>query len=129
MAKNPYLSKTKKGSGDVFVVTNAKEKEVLEALSNPENKEFVDAINEVLKIYHTPLINKETENIELLNTVSKVILDKQTIDLDLVYAGMHEWKIEQNGFTTKADKFTKAKTKRMIDLIVKLGLVEKLIKE
>lgn len=128
LVKNPYLSKIKKGSGEVFVVTSSKENEVLEALSDPENKEFVDAINEVLKIYQTPLINKETENIELLNTISKVILDKQSTDLEIVYAGMQEWKIEQNGFTTKADKFIKAKTKRMIDLIVKLGLVGKLIK-
>lgn len=127
LVKNPYLSKTKRGSGEVFVVTSSKENEVVEALSNPENKEFVDAINEVLKIYQTPLINKETENIELLNTVSKVILDKQSKDLDIVYAGMQEWKIEQNGFTTKADKFKKPKTKKMIDLIVKLGLMEKLI--
>ncbi|WP_298308615.1 N-6 DNA methylase [Flavobacterium sp.] len=128
LLKNPYLSKTKKGSGEVFVVTTSKENEVVEALSNPENKEFVAAINEVLKIYQTPLINKETENIELLNTVSKVILDKQSTDLEIVYAGMQEWNIEQNGFKTKADKFTKSKTKRMIDLIEKLGLVGKLIK-
>lgn len=128
LVKNPYLSKTKKGNGEVFVVPSSKENEVLEALSNPDNKEFVAAINEVLKIYQTPLINKETENIELLNTVSKVILDKQSTDLDIVYTGMQEWKIEQNGFTTKADKFTKAKTKRMIEFIEKLGLVKKLIK-
>jgi type I restriction enzyme M protein len=127
LVKNPYLSKTKKGSGDVFVVTSSKENEVLEALSNPENKAFVDAVNEIIKIYQTPLINKETENIELLNTVSKVILDKQSTDIEVIYNGMKEWKIEQNGFSTKADKFTKAKTKRMIDLIEKLGLVRKLV--
>lgn len=128
LLKNPYLTKEKKGNGEVFVVNTSKENEVLEALSHPENKEFVEAINEVLKIYQTPLINKETENIELLNTVSKVIIDKQTIDLDVVYAAMEEWEINQNGFKTKADKFTKAKVKRMIDLIVKLGLVDRLIK-
>ncbi len=127
LVKNPYLLKTKKGSGEVFVVSSSKENEVLEALSNPENKAFVDAINEIIKIYQTPLINKETENIELLNTVLKVILDKQSTDIEVVYDGMKEWKIEQNGFSTKADKFTKAKTKRMIDLIEKLGLIGKLI--
>lgn len=37
--------------------------------------------NEQGTIYQAPLINKKTENIELLNTVSKVILDKQTTDL------------------------------------------------
>ncbi len=128
LLKNPYLTKTQKGSGEVFLINNSKEKEVLEALSNPDNKEFVDALNEVLRIYQTPLINKETENIELLNTVSKVILDKQTIDLDGVYTGMEDWEINQNGFKTKAHKFTKGKTKRMIDLIVKLELLDKLIK-
>lgn len=128
LLKNPYLTKTKKGNGEVFVVTSSKENEVLEALSNPDNKDFVDAINEVLNIYKTPLINKETENIELLNTVSKVILDKQTTDLEVVYKGMENWEINQNGFKTKADKFTKAKTKKMIGLIEKLGLVNCLIK-
>lgn len=128
LLKNPYLTKTKKGNGEVFVVTSSKENEVLEALSNPDNKDFVDAINEVLNIYQSPLINKETENIELLNTVSKVILDKQTTDLEVVYTGMENWEINQNGFKTKADKFTKAKTKKMIALIEKLGLVNSLIK-
>lgn len=128
LLKNPYLSKTKKGSGEVFIVSSSKENEVLEALSNPENKEFVDAINEIIRIYQTPLINKETENIELLNTVSKVILDKQSTDVEVVYEGMKEWKIEQNGFSTKADKFNKTKTKQMIEFIEKLGLVGKLVK-
>lgn len=128
LLKNPYLTKTKKGNGEVFVVTSSKENEVLEALSNPDNKDFVDAINEVLNIYQSPLINKETENIELLNTVSKVILDKQTTDLEVIYKGMEDWEINQNGYKTKADKFTKAKTKKMISLIEKLGLVNSLIK-
>ncbi|WP_116787003.1 N-6 DNA methylase [Flavobacterium psychrotrophum] len=129
LLKNPYLTKTKKGNGEVFVVTSSKESEVLEALTTPENKDFVDAINEVLKIYQTPLINKETENIELLNTVSKVILDKQSTDLKIVYQVMKDWEINQNGFKTKADKFTEARTKKMMELIEKLGLVEKLIKQ
>lgn len=128
LLNNPYLTKTKKGNGEVFVVTSSKENEVLEALSNPDNKDFVNAINEVLNIYQSPLINKETENIELLNTVSKVILDKQMPDLEVVYKEMENWEINQNGFKTKADKFTKAKTKKMIRLIEKLGLVEKLIR-
>ncbi|MBS7787969.1 N-6 DNA methylase [Flavobacterium sp. CYK-55] len=129
LLKNPYLSKIKKGNGEVFVVTNSKEKEIEQALTDSENKAFVDAINEVLRIYQTPLINKETENIELLNTVSKVILDKQSIDLDVVYKAMQEWEINQNGFKTKADKFSLPKTKRMIDLIEKLDLKSTLIKK
>lgn len=128
LLKNPYLIKTKKGNGEVFVVSSSKENEVLEALSNPDNKDFVNAINEVLNIYQSPLINKETEYIELLNTVSKVILDKQMTDLEVVYKEMENWEINQNGFKTKADKFTKAKTKKMIGLIEKLGLMEKLIR-
>ncbi|WP_343586002.1 N-6 DNA methylase [Flavobacterium sp.] len=127
LLNNPYLTKTKKGNGEVFVVTSSKENEILEALSNPDNKDFVDAINEILNIYQAPLINKETENIELLNTVSKVILDQQTTDLEIVYKEMENWEINQNGFKTKADKFTKAKTKKMIGLIEKLGLVSKLL--
>lgn len=127
LATNPYLTKTSKGNGEVFTIRSEKEKEVLAALNNPENKDFLKSINHVLKIYNHPFINKETEKIELLNTVSKVILDIQSTDLESIYKSMQIWEINQNGYKTKADKFNKFDTNRMIEIIVGLKLVDKLI--
>ncbi|WP_396147367.1 restriction endonuclease subunit S [Flavobacterium sp.] len=128
LSKNSYLAKDRKGSGEVFIINPSKQKEVLDALSNPKNKSFVRAVNEVLDIYELPFINKETDKIELLNTVAKLIIDTKSTDLEIIYAGMQKWEIKQNGFKTKAEKFSKPLTKKMIALIENLGLVNKLKK-
>jgi len=128
LSKNNYLTKDRKGSGEVFIIKPSKEKEVLDALSNPKNKQFVKAVNGVLDIYELPFINKETDKIELLNTVAKLIIDYKTSDLEKIYTGMQNWEIKQNGFKTKAEKFTKTDTRKMIGLIDNLGLVDKLKK-
>lgn len=128
LGKNIYLIKDKKGNGEVFIVNPSKEKEVLDALSNPKNKQFVRAVNEVLDIYELPFINKETDKIELLNTVAKLIIDYKTSDLDKIYKGMQDWEIKQIGFKTKAEKFSKKDTEKIIGLIEKLGLLDKLKK-
>lgn len=127
LTKNPYLTKSKIGNGEVFVVKPNKEKEIKDALAKPENKSFVDAVKKVLTIYENPVINKETEKVELLNTVSKMMIDFQTSDLETVYEGMRNWEIKQKGFKNKAEKFSKNQTKGMISLIEKLGLVKNLI--
>jgi type I restriction enzyme S subunit len=128
LSKNNYLTKDRKGNGEVFIIKPSKEKEVLEALSNSKNKQFVRAVNGVLDIYELPFINKETDKIELLNTVAKLIIDYKTSDLEKIYTGMQNWEIKQNGFKTKAEKFTKTDTRKMIGLIDNLGLVDKLKK-
>lgn len=128
LSKNTYLTKDKKGSGEVFIINPSKENEVLNALSNPKNKQFVRAVNEVLDIYELPFINKETDKIELLNTVAKLIIDTKSTDIEIIYAGMQKWEIKQNSFNTKAEKFSKTDTKKMIELIKNLGLVSKLLK-
>lgn len=128
LGKNIYLIKDKKGNGEVFIVNPSKEKEVLDALSNPQNKQFVRAVNEILDIYELPFINKETDKIELLNTVAKLIIDYKTSDLDKIYKGMQDWEIKQVGFKTKAEKFSKKDTEKIIGLIEKLGLLDKLEK-
>ena len=74
-----------------------------------------------------PFINKETDKIELLNTVAKLIIDYKTSDLEKIYIGMQNWEIKQNGFKTKAEKFSKTDTKKMIGLIEDLGLASKLL--
>lgn len=128
LSKNSYLAKDRKGNGEVFIINPLKLKEVLDALSNPKNKSFVRAVNEVLDIYELPFINKETDKIELLNTVAKLIIDSKSKDLETIYTGMLKWEIKQNGFKTKAEKFSKSDTQKMINLIENLGLVHKLKK-
>ena len=96
-------------------------------MSNPKNKSFVRAVNEVLDIYELPFINKETDKIELLNTVAKLIIDTKSTDLEIIYTAMQKWEIKQNGFKTKAEKFSKPDTKKMIGLIEDLGLASKLL--
>ncbi|MFC4477325.1 restriction endonuclease subunit S [Flavobacterium chungangensis] len=128
ISKNDYLTKDRKGNGEVFIIKPSKEKEVLDALSNPKNKDFVRGINKVLDIYEMSFINKETDKIELLNTVAKLIIDTKSTDLEIIYNGMQKWQIKQNGFKTKAEKFSKTDTKKMISLIENLELVEKLKK-
>lgn len=127
LSKNSYLAKDRKGNGEVFIINPSKQKEVLNALSNPKNKSFVRAVNEVLDIYELPFINKETDKIELLNTVAKLIIDSKSRDLETIYTGMQKWEIKQNGFKTKAEKFSKTDTKKMIGLIEDLGLASKLL--
>ena len=127
LSKNSYLAKDRKGNGEVFIINPSKQKEVLDALSNPKNKSFIRAVNEVLDIYELPFINKETDKIELLNTVAKLIIDTKSKNLDTIYTGMQKWEIKQNGFKTKAEKFSKLDTKKMIGLIEDLGLASKLL--
>lgn len=125
--KNPYLTKTSKNNKDVFVVKPSKQKEVLDSIYKPENKNFVNAVKEILDIYQLPSINKETDKIELLNTVSKVIQDHQSIDIEVVYQGMKDWKINQGDYKCKADKFNKSEVGRMIKLIENKRLLGKLL--
>ena len=125
--KNPYLTKTSKNNKDVFIVKPSKQKEVLDNIYKPENKNFVNAVKEILDIYQLPSINKETDKIELLNTVSKVIQDHQSIDIEVVYQGMKDWKINQGDYKCKADKFSKPQVSKMIKLIQNKGLEIKLL--
>jgi type I restriction enzyme S subunit len=127
LSNNPYLTKTKKNNKEVFIVRTSKQKEVLDNIYKSENKTFVNAVKEILDIYELPFINKETDKIELLNTVSKVIQDYQASDIEVVYQGMHDWKINQGEFKSKADKFNKSDVAKMIKLIQNKGLESKLL--
>jgi len=125
--RNPYLTKATKNNKEVFVIHLSKQKEVLDSIYKPENKNFVNAVKEILDIYELPFINKETDKIELLNTVSKVIQDYQSSDIEVVYQGMKNWKINQGDYKCKADKFSKNDAAKMIKLIENKGLDKRLI--
>lgn len=126
--RNQYLTKATKNNKEVFIVKPSKQKEVLDSIYKPENRNFVNAVKAVLDIYELPFINKGTDKIELLNTVSKVIQDHQSSDIGVVYQGMKDWKINQGNLKCKADKFSMPETTKMIKLIQNKGLDKKLLK-
>lgn len=119
LKRNPYLIAQKVANNkEVYTVNPKYNKQILDKLSEPENKEFVLAINIMLSIYEHPFINKETDKIELYNTVLKVALDKNTRNIDSIYQGMEDWKINQTKYKTKAEKFTKRDAERMLKLLM-----------
>ncbi|MEC4051830.1 hypothetical protein VSP10_03400 [Myroides odoratimimus] len=82
------------------------------------------AINNLLQIYSLPFINKETDKIELFNTVLKIYADLKTTNVDFVYQAMKDWKIKQTGFKSKAEKFSKEDTEKMIELLLNRGVIK-----
>jgi len=119
LKQNPYLIAQKVANNkEVYAVNPKYNKQVLNSLLAPENKDFIQAINRMLGIYEHPFINKETDKIELYNTVLKVALDKNTRDIDSVYQGMKDWKINQAKYKTKAEKFSKDNAKTMLKLLI-----------
>lgn len=124
LKRNPYLISQKVANNrEVYVVNPEYNKPILEKLTSPENKEFVQAIKRMLSIYEHPFINKETDKIELYNTVLKVALDKNTLKIDEIYQGMKDWPIKQAKFKTKAEKFTKENSKSMLNLLIEKGIL------
>ncbi len=119
LKRNPYLTAQKVANNkEVYAINPKYSKQVLDKLSAPENKEFIQAINRMLSIYEHAFINKETDKIELYNTVLKVALDKNTQDIDNIYQGMKDWKINQSKYKTKGEKFSKPDAERMLKLLM-----------
>ena len=119
LKKNPYLITQKvAGNKEVYTINPKYNSQILDKLTALENKGFVHAINRMLSIYEYPFINRETDKIELYNTVLKLSLDRNTKDIEIIYQGMKEWKINQTKYKTKAEKFSKDNSKKMLDLLV-----------
>lgn len=125
--KNPYLRKVKAGKGESYEVKSTKYNEVLSLLNAPENASYVQAIDELIQVYQMPQIKGQTEEIELLNTVCKSILDTQSTNLEIIYADMEFWTIKQDGFNSKAEKFSRKRTEKMLEFVLKLGWDKELI--
>src|SRR5690554_138482 len=123
LSHNPYL-KTKKINGfEVYEIEPSKKNEILNVLSSAENKDFVSSINKLIDLYRQPFINKETNKMELLNTVLKIYSDLKTTDIKIIYQTMKDWKIKQTGFNTKAEKFSKQDTQQMIELLLRNNIL------
>ena len=119
LKRNPYLIAQKVANNkEVYAVNPQYSKQILDKLSAPENKEFIEAINRMLSIYEHPFINKETDKIELYNTVLKLALDKNTRNINNIYQGMKNWTINQAKYKTKAEKFSKSDAERMLKLLM-----------
>ncbi|RFS20025.1 restriction endonuclease subunit S [Chitinophaga silvatica] len=124
LKRNPYLiSKKIANNKEVYIVNPKYSKQVLNKLSAPENRGFVKAIENMLSIYEQPFINKETDKIELYNTVLKVAIDKRTTDINVIYQEMKNWKINQPIYTTKAEKFSKSDSGKMLKLLIEKGIL------
>lgn len=125
LKRNPYLATQKVSNNkEVYTVNPKYSKQVLDKISAPENKEFVNALNRMLSIYEHPFINKETDKIELYNTVLKIALDNSTVDIDNIYHGMEDWKINQAKYKTKAEKFIKSDAEKMLKLLIGKGILK-----
>jgi type I restriction enzyme, S subunit len=121
---NPYLTKHKIKGREVYIVKPEYSDQLNQEIAKDSNKPFLDGLKNVLKLYELPFINKETDKIELLNTVLKVSLDTRSTDVETIYKGMKEWRIDQkNAFKTKADKFSFENTEIMLRLLIKNGVI------
>lgn len=124
---NPFLGKKTIKGNEVFDISSTHKKAVLNAISDKANLNFVLAVNQILDIYTSPFIGKHTDKIELLNTVTKLIIDLQTTNANTIYQGMKNWIIKQQDFNTKADKFNITDTTKCIELLKSNGLMERLL--
>lgn len=124
---NPFLGKKVIKGTEVFTLSPIHKKTVLNAISDKANLDLVISVNHLLDIYTSPFISKHTDKIELLNTVTKLIMDLQTVEVNKIYEGMKHWEIKQQGFKSKADKFDISNTAKTIDLLISNGLVSKLL--
>jgi type I restriction enzyme S subunit len=127
--KDKYFKKEKVGNKGYEVLALGEKSENLfnPKYHKPELDLVEQSMKDLLKIYSTFPIKERSKRIELLNTVSKVISDTQSLDLKVIREAMKQWKTPKAKFPTKADSFTLEETKECIDLILKKGWDKKLI--
>lgn len=121
---NPYLTKRTVKGKEIYAINDKFKKQILDKLSDLENKDFVQRFDKLLGIYEHQFINKETDKIELFNTVLKVAIDQKSQEIDVIYQGMMEWKIKQDRFKTKAEKFSKTDVQKMLKLLIAKNMLE-----
>ncbi|MCA0334871.1 MAG: restriction endonuclease subunit S [Bacteroidetes bacterium] len=127
--KDKYFKKEKVGNKGYEVLALGEKSENLfnPKYHKPELDLVGQSMKDLLKIYATFPFKERSKRIELLNTVSKVISDTQSLDLATIREAMKLWKTPKAKFPTKADSFTPEETKECIDLILKQGWDKKLI--
>ncbi len=111
-----YLNRLDNGT-QVLKVRSSAFKEVLDWTAKAENKEFVSQVNDMLTLYEKPLINKDMNRIELLNTVLECMKVLKTDSLQAVRNKMANWEMQEEYNQTKAEKFTENETLHMIQFV------------
>jgi type I restriction enzyme S subunit len=88
--------------------------EVANWIKQSENKVFVEQVNDMLSLYEDPLIRKEMDRIELLNTVLECMKVLKTDNFEEIRLKMEKWKMKEEGYDNKAEKFKTEETRHMI---------------
>lgn len=101
----------------VLKVKNDSFKEVLEWITQKENKQFVEQVNAMLDLYEKPLIKKDMNRIELLNTVLECMKVLESDNLQTIRSKMAQWPMTEGGYKNKAEKFTENETLHMIGFL------------
>lgn len=102
---------------EVLKVKLTATKEITNWMARPENKSFISEVNHMLNLYEKPLIDKQMDRIELLNTVLDCMKVLETDDLRAIRNKMTIWKMEEEYNKTKAEKFTENETFHMIQFV------------
>ena len=92
-------------------------KEITNWMAQTDNKDFVSQVNQMLDLYEKPLINRDMDRIELLNTVLECMKVLETDNLQAIRDKMAMWKMEEEYNKTKAEKFSDNETLNMIGFI------------
>ncbi|WP_159637957.1 restriction endonuclease subunit S [Sphingobacterium composti Ten et al. 2007 non Yoo et al. 2007] len=117
---NPYLSTKSTEKGKVICIEQQHNSALLDAFSTPIYKDYIQSLTNLLEIYSLPIIGKKSDQIELFNTVLKIMNDLSVTDIETIYGAMENWEIEQKGYKTKAEKFSRIETEKILELIVKI---------
>ncbi|MCM4150311.1 restriction endonuclease subunit S [Arenibacter sp. N53] len=111
-----YFHRLDHGAEVLKVRPNAT-KEIMTWMGAPENKDFVTQVNQMLDLYEKPLINRDMDRIELLNTVLECMKVIETDNLQAIRDKMAMWKMEEEYNKTKAEKFSENETLHMIGFV------------
>ncbi|RZK50096.1 MAG: hypothetical protein EOO99_02605 [Pedobacter sp.] len=120
LESNPYLTTKSTEKGKVICIEPKQEATLQDAFSNPVYKGYIHSLTQLSEIYSLPIIGTKSDQIELFNTVLKIMNDLGTDKIDEIYASMENWEIQQKGYKSKAEKFSKIETEKILKLIVKL---------
>ena len=83
-------------------------------------KKFVAQVKNMLSIYQKSLLRMDMDRIELLNTVLECMSVLETNKFDAIWHKMENWKMQEEGYKAKAEKFKPRETELMINLIKEL---------
>jgi restriction endonuclease S subunit len=102
---------------EVLKVKSSAVKEVIDWMSQKENTEFVAQVNNMLSIYEKPLIDKDMNRIELFNTVLECMKILETDNPGAIRSKMDEWRMYEENYQFKSEKFNENETFHMIQFI------------